>query len=217
MPITSPDSIYFADGTTPASIATITAAVATSVQNAFNVRELRNYSWADDTAKAAQTGMTAGEIGFQIDDLTYYIYSGSSWLTWARQQSTYTPTFTGFSTTTASFVYSIASGVVNVTGKATSTGVVTGAISFTLPSGYNINTVYTEANRASVLGMGGVDDASTTNFFQLQVSTLTAQSVSVNALNAAGTYLEQSATSASIPLTWAASDKLFVNFSYPVA
>jgi hypothetical protein len=57
MPTTSPDSIYYADGTTPASLADITAAMATSVQNAFNVREMQSFSWANSTAKSAQTGM----------------------------------------------------------------------------------------------------------------------------------------------------------------
>jgi len=105
MPITSPDSIYYADGTTPASLSAITAAMATSVQNALNVREARTYSWADNTAKSAQTGMASGEVGYQIDNDIYYIYSGSAWRIWAKQPTDYTPTITGIGITSRGFIF----------------------------------------------------------------------------------------------------------------
>lgn len=214
MPTTSPDSIYYADGTTPASIATITAAIATSVQNALNVRETKSYSWADETSRNAQTGMVAGEIGYQVDTDIYYIYSGSAWRVWAKQPTAYTPAFTGLPLTSSSFVYSIAGGVVNVTGTATASGAATGAISFSLP--VDINSAYLSLTRAGVLGDAAVDDASSAAFYSMTISALTVSTVSLTALDVS-TYVRLIPTSASIPLTWASGDIISVNFSYPVA
>ena len=216
MPTTSPDSIYYADGTTPASIATITAAIATSVQNALNVRELKSYSWADSAAKSAQTGMSSGEIGYQIDNATYYIYSGS-WLIWAKAQAAYAPTLTSFGASSSSFIYSVSGGRVFVTGKATLNSAVTGVMSISTPSGYNINTTYLDNVRAATIGSAGADDGSSGNDYPLLVRVSSSTSVSLAAQNASGTNLTTVSTAAGVPFTWASGDIIYVNFSYPVA
>jgi hypothetical protein len=217
MPTTSPDSIYYADGTTPASLATITSAMATSVQEALNVREAHSYSWADTTARSGQTGMSTGDIGYQIDNQIYYRYTGSAWQVWAKAPTAYTPTFTGFTASSSTFTYLISSGVVQVFGKATcSTTLPTGQIVLTLPSGLNLNTTFfATSGNAPIIGTGGVDDASTTSDFPINVVTRSSTSVAIADINAAGTYATTVATSATIPLTWASTDVLYVNFSYP--
>jgi hypothetical protein len=217
MPTTTPDNIYYADGTTPASLATITATIATSVQEALNVREAHSYSWANSTERSGQTGMSTGDIGYQVDNQIYYRYSGSAWLIWAKAQTTYTPTFTGFTPSASSFTYLISGGVVQIFGRATcSTTLPTGQIVFTLPSGLNLNTTFfATSGNASIIGTGGVDDASTASDFPINVVTRSSTSVAVAAINAAGTYAATVATSATIPLTWASTDVLYVNFSYP--
>ena len=215
MPTKSPDGIYYADGTTPASLSNITDAMATSIQNAFNVREQKNYVWPDEAAREAQTSPGNGEIGYQTDNATFYIYSGS-WLIWAKAPTAYTPTFTNFSTTDFSFVYSISGGVVFITGMAISTGAVSGSITFTLPSGYEINAAYVDGNRGASLGTGGVDDSSTASFFKLEPTSSTSASIALAAMDVS-TNVRLIATSATVPLTWASGDKLYVNFSYPVA
>jgi hypothetical protein len=214
MPTTSPDSIYYADGTTPASIATITAAMATSVQNALNVREARTYSWANNTAKAAQTGMATGEVGYQIDTDVFYIYSGSAWKIWAKQPTTYTPTFTQFTASAVSFIYSIAGGVVRVTGKVTLSSTVTGTMTISTPPGYNPNTTVLANSFAAQIGSGGVDGATE---HPLGVRYHTSGSVILSAINAAGTYATIVNTAATVPLTWASGNIFYVSFSYPVA
>jgi hypothetical protein len=214
MPTTSPDSIYYADGTTPASLADITSAIATSVQNAFNVREMQSFSWANSTAKSAQTGMIIGDIGYQIDNATFYIYNGSSWKIWAKAETSYTPTFVGFTASAASFIYSIAGGVVRVTGKVTLSSAVTAAMTISTPSGYNINTTALSNAIASQMGVGGVDGATD---HPLGVRYNTTTSVALSAINAAGTYATIVNTAAAIPLTWAIGNIFYVSFSYPVA
>jgi len=221
MPTTSPDSIYYADGTTPASIATITASIATSVQNALNVREARTYSWADNTAKAAQTGMATGETGYQIDTDTYYIYSGSAWRIWAKQLTSFTPTLTNFTNSSLSFVFSVASGVVSVSGHAICSGTV-GEILISVPSGFNVNTALLPSSGAILVGTGGVDRTSSTvnHSLGVRVASATGFALVANAYNASGTgtlYSTIVPTSASIPATWDTGDVLSVNFSYPVA
>lgn len=217
MPTTSPDSIYYADGTTPASLSNITAAMATSIQNALNVREQKNYVWADTTAQSAQTGMAVGDIGYKVDDDVYYIYSGSAWRIWAKQPTAYTPTITGLSTSSRSFIYSISGGVVNVSGYGVSSGVATAAIVISLPSTFNVNAALLPTSNAVIIGTGGMDDASTTNNYSLGVRVITNATVGLTAYNAASTTLLVVDTSASIPVAWASGDVFNVNFSYPVA
>lgn len=224
MPTTSPDSIYYADATTPASLADITAAMATSVQNALNFREGHSFAWANATERAAQTGMTIGDTGYQLDNDTFYIYSGSAWKIWAKQSTAYTPTFTSFTASASTFVYNISGGRVFVTGKATcSSTLPTGLIRFTVPSGYNVNTSPLDTNKdASIIGVGGIDDASTSSNYPIYVNAYTSTTVSLTAPTyngaAAGTaYLTITNTSATVPLTWASGDIFYVTFSYPVA
>ena len=218
MPTTSPDSIYYADGTTPASLADITAAMATSVQNSLNLREGHSFSWPNSASRSAQTGMSTGDIGYQVDSDVFYIYTGATWTIWAKQSASYTPTFTAFTTSASSFVYSISSGIVSVQGKFTCAATLpTGSITFTTPTGYNISSVYLASAQAAIIGTGGVDDASTTSDYPIAVRATSVSSVSLVAFNAAGTYLTAVATSATIPLTWASGDNVYVQFQYPVA
>lgn len=216
MPTTSPDSIYYADGTTPASLSAITSAMATSIQNALNVREQRSYVWPDGTAQAAQTGMDTGEIGYRVDNDIYYIYSGTAWRIWAKQPTAYTPTITGISTSSRSFIFSIAGGVVSVSGYGVSSGVATAAIVISLPSGFNVNAALLPTSAAVIIGTGGLDDISGSNY-SLGVRVVTNATVGLTAYNAASTNLIVVDTSASIPVAWASGDVFNVNFSYPVA
>lgn len=84
MPVTSPDSIYYVDTSTADSIATITAAQATSIQAALTdrltgKRQMQTYKWANATARGAQTGMTEGDIGDQADTEQRWRYNGTAW------------------------------------------------------------------------------------------------------------------------------------------
>lgn len=78
----TPDSIYYPVGTDSVTpLHTIFANLASSVQNALNKRQRFGYVWANATARAAQTGMSAGATGYQIDTKTEYLYDGTNWAT----------------------------------------------------------------------------------------------------------------------------------------
>lgn len=220
MPTTSPDSIYYADGTTPASLADITSAIATSVQNALNFREGHSFSWANSGGRTAQTGMTTGDIGYQVDTDVFYIYTGSAWTIWAKQPTTYTPTFGAtFTPTSSSFTYSISGGFVEVQGKfVCSATLPTGSISFSTPAGYNINSAQLNNAQSAIIGTGGVDDASTATDYLVGIRVLSATSVALVGYNAAATAsLTVTTSSATVPLTWAQNDTAYIQFRYPVA
>lgn len=95
MPVTSPDSISYPDTSYTSGIVAAMAAQATSVQTALSTRAIKAYRWADSAARAAQTGMAAGDVGFQIDTGVDWRYSGTSWL-----PTVYMSTFTSATTVT---------------------------------------------------------------------------------------------------------------------
>jgi len=44
-----------------------------------NTRQIKTYKWADNAARTAQTGMAAGDEGYQTDTDTAYRYDGTAW------------------------------------------------------------------------------------------------------------------------------------------
>ena len=223
MPTTSPDSIYYADGTTPASLADITAAMATSVQNALNVREAQSFVWPNSTAKGAQTSMIIGDIGYQEDNLIYYRWDGVDWRIWAKAPVAYSPTFTNLTPTSTNFVYSIASGVVSVIGTCVNSTSTSSGIRMTLPTGFNINTTYVSistTNFISSLGSAIYYDISAGPLaYSGIVTAYSASSVVFGRLISSTNNLTISSIGSSQPFgnNWASGDIITVNFSYPVA
>jgi len=221
MPTTSPDNIYYADGTTPASLADITSAMATSVQNAFNVREMQSFSWANSTAKSAQTGMIIGDIGYQIDNLVYYRWDGATGKIWAKAPVSYTPTFVNITPASTLITYSVGSGVVNITGAINNSTTTTSGITMTLPTGFNIDTTYVftgslfhKLGTASYLntsasvvydGFVAPNSASVVQFGRFVSSTA---NLTVGAVGGATNPFGEA---------WASGDYISFNFSYPVA
>ena len=68
----------------------------TAISDATDARQIQTFRWADSTERAAQTGMQAGDIGYQIDTTVLYRYNGSAWRGWSSEWITFTPTYTGF-------------------------------------------------------------------------------------------------------------------------
>lgn len=80
MPLTTPDNIFYADGSTPLSVEAISAAEATSIQEALtNSRAIRSFKWADQDAQDDQIDMQAGDEGYRIDTRANYRYNGTQW------------------------------------------------------------------------------------------------------------------------------------------
>lgn len=80
MPTTSPDNLWSPDNSDNfEDLVPDLATMQGSVQAALSSRALRTYRWADTAARNSQTGMTAGDIGYQINTDVLYRYSGSTW------------------------------------------------------------------------------------------------------------------------------------------
>lgn len=87
MALTSPDNIFSPDAGAPYALTEDLAALADSVQDALTARldtpgthEIYSYRWADSTARNAETGMRAGDYGYQVDTGFSYFYNGSAWV-----------------------------------------------------------------------------------------------------------------------------------------
>lgn len=86
---TSPDNIQYPVSTDQvAPLETVFANLAQSTQNALtsvgdqvnNQLQIHTFRWANATERAAQTGMQAGDKGYQVDTATEYVYTGSAWV-----------------------------------------------------------------------------------------------------------------------------------------
>ena len=75
MPILQPA----VDNAETATFNTAFAAVGTAFSGFTGTREIQTFVWADNAARTAQTGMTAGDEGYQTDTDTVYRYDGTSW------------------------------------------------------------------------------------------------------------------------------------------
>ena len=106
MATTSPDLIYSPDNTAGIDqLHTELATMAASVQTAFDTRVIKTYKWADNAARTAQTGMGAGDEGYQTDTDTGYRYDGTDW----RTPSPHSSGFETFSATVISTTADIGS------------------------------------------------------------------------------------------------------------
>ena len=68
------------------------AAVGNAVVAVENVRQIQTYKWADNAARTAQTGMVAGDEGYQTDTGAAYRYDGAAWVLVADATQTVTVT-----------------------------------------------------------------------------------------------------------------------------
>ena len=146
MPVTSPDSIYYADGSTPMSAEDISAAEATSVQAAFtnkitNKRQIQTFVWANTAARTAQTGMIAGDFGYQTDTGVTYRYSGTVWVAF------YPGGIVGVIPT-------------SVAGSGVSYSTTTGLVTFTSATTITVNGCFTSAYRGYSIAFESTGTAS---------------------------------------------------------
>jgi len=226
MPATTPDKIFYADGSTLLSIATISATTATSVQTALSKKQKQTFRWEIAGEKASTEGMVIGDIGYNVPDNTEYIYNGSTWLPWNRLREVYTATISNFSlATTATTVlayYSISSGVCNIDMLATlGTGATTGIgdVTLSLPTGFTM-AYHPDFQTYRMILPGSVqmrNAAGTVMFGGAVRMDATTPSNTVNILRNSATAGQLAAVTASLPFVWATGDQLQASFSYNVA
>lgn len=80
MATTDPDEIFYPDNDSPDGYQANMAAMAGTVQDALDVRQIRLFKWANSTEREAETRMTESDIGDQQDTDTRYRYNGSAWV-----------------------------------------------------------------------------------------------------------------------------------------
>lgn len=215
MPVTSPDSIYYPDVFAAASIADITAAMASSIQAALSTRALHTYSWADSTARDAQTGMGVGDIGYQQDNGAYYRYGGSAWGILLFPRTSFTPTWTNFTlgNGTSAWEYWIASGTVYVSGQVTF-----GSTTSMGANPFQAGPVAGSFVAEQQIGIANYYDLSATSRYYGEVhydSSL--GGVLTRRFNVSGSLLGDNAVTGSSPFTWTTGDKLSMQYSYKAA
>jgi hypothetical protein len=132
----------------------------------------------------------------------------------------YTPALTGLTlgNGTLTTAYARVNNFVHYFGKVVfgTTSSITGAVSIALP--INLDADMTATTRA-VFGPVTLRDVSAgvTYFGMGGVSTGSATTVIIEAINASGTYATSSSLSSTVPMTWANTDILFWNFYYKAA
>ena len=97
-----------------------------------NTRQIKTYKWADNAARTAQTGMVAGDEGYQTDTGTLYTYDGTSWEILVGDTGWITPTVLNSWIQNDPVKYRRLNGVVYIVGRVTGGS---GTI-FNLPVGF---------------------------------------------------------------------------------
>lgn len=80
MATTSPDSLFYPVGTDPIGpLQTVLASMQSSNQAALTKRAVYSFRWGSAAARTGQTGMRAGDRGYQVDTNIDYTYDGNNW------------------------------------------------------------------------------------------------------------------------------------------
>ena len=79
MASTSPDNIFYPVSADTYALAANLATQASTVQAALDKRQNYDFRWDDGAARVAQTGMRAGDTGYQISTGVRYFYDGTVW------------------------------------------------------------------------------------------------------------------------------------------
>lgn len=139
--------------------------------------------------------------------------TGSNWITLAEPPQTWTPTVSGLTVGNGTWAaYHLRSnGLVEGWGTFTfgSTSAVTAALIVTIP--------YTLASDARIMGMASFEDASPAGQYMGTVDVWSTTSILLSPIDASGTYAKRATASATVPYTWATSDKIKFHFKAPMA
>jgi len=79
MPTTVPDGIETPDVGWTGGFIQAMITMADTIQDIFSRKAANSYSWANDTARNAQTGMAQGDTGTQTDIGVQFLYDGTRW------------------------------------------------------------------------------------------------------------------------------------------
>lgn len=166
---------------------------------------------------AAITAPSEGMFAYSLADDSYYVYSGSAWMPYNIVWKSYTPTLsnvtlgTGY-TLSAAWAQLGELVVVNFYFALGATSAITGDVSFSLP----VN--HASSNRSISAGLATVVDASpAARYAGTVLLSGTPGYAFIRVMNSAGTYVTNTALSATVPITFATSDALSANVIYEAA
>jgi len=221
MALTSPSNLFSPDAGDGYALVTDLAAMQDSVQTALNtrVRTSTDYLWANAAARTAQTGMVAGQKGYQTDTGITYRRNASTWKEWESDWITYTPTLTlfvigtgGAAANTASYKYEHGRVRVRGVAKLGTTGRSVSGFVMTLP-------VTARALRSPWQFYPGtatlLSAAGNVNYF----ANLAADNASVTTVTplSPGTSGMRVGVNGSAPFTWTSGDAVDYDFTFDPA
>lgn len=216
---TSPDNIQYPVSTDPvAPLETVFANQAQSTQNAITSlrtdwnnfgadHAIHGYRWTNAAARAAQTGMVAGDTGYQIDTTASYQYTGSAWTAYMPGSRCIIPTsVTGGTATGRGLVTSSSTSLIRLNGILT-TGAVIVNYDVTTASASGFTMRLSSAGTDSLTGYDNQLE-STVNATYAAAQTLNSAAMVVSGVSVAGRHVGQIAVwgGASASATMSASD-----------
>lgn len=213
MPVTSPDSIYYADTSTTDSVVAISAAEATSVQAALVARRAQvNFKWANAAARTAATGMSINDLGYQVDTNITYRYDGSAWKAWQSDWITATMTTsivvgTGGSTL---LQYKYVEGLVQIKGRITLGTAPTVGANATMNLPITVETPISPF--FAYQGAANMYDVSVPANYDLTVGASSSSTTVVAFFTIASAVGVRGGVGPATPATWAVGDILSFNF-----
>lgn len=193
-------------------------AVEAAVEGLEESRAIQAFRWADATARAAQTGMVAGDTGYQIDNTITYRYNGAAWVAWssapiARTGTVLNNVTVGAGGTLEAYMHYV-NGVVHEFGKFTlgSGSAVSGAIE--LSTAVTMPTAIYQGHRIHVGGIV-VEDVGSASYVGTAAAISTSR-IGFFVDNASATYGTQSQVTGSVPMSWSTTngDTISWDFSY---
>lgn len=105
MATTEPDDIYFTDGNTTESSENESAVQASSIQDAFDQRQIRTYHYATpEDQEGDQVGKRAGDMAYNEYTKANYRYNGTQWRFFGDTEwNAWTPSISGLSLGTGGY------------------------------------------------------------------------------------------------------------------
>lgn len=216
MPTTT-EIVFYPAGSSTQGYQDNMATMASSIDTALGIRAFKTYRRSIVSDLAAIASPNVGDecyIASGPDSKpTIYKYF-TSWQLWNKPLAGFSTTVSGASVSVATLSWVVSSGIASIYGSLNPVNSVTSDVSFTLPTGGDINALL--PNGQSLPGTPLFIDTGGLSYPGIAIRN-TATSVYLRAINSAGTYAAQAGLTNLIPFTWAAGDYISVAFSYPVA
>lgn len=207
---------YYADASTPASLAAITAAMADAEADQVEARSSHTFRPANAAGLTALSGLftlRTDDRAYQIDTGVTYRWNGSAWKAWESDWITYTSTLTNVTigTGTQLFRYQYVDGTIELEALISfASGSTMGtAPTFSLPVA-----MASDYRTDHPLGVGQASPGGTNHPISVWRNGSSTTTVAPYALLASGTYVTPSNITSTVPASWTTSSTLALSLRY---